>query len=447
MDLARCIITRRNASPWYHLSISFSVIEPSFACSKNHLSLGRVSILSNWKSHSRHIPLLFDTISLVLMNRMIPPLALLCSLLTLFLSIWIIVRAPDRIFWLASIVVGEWSLFFGAVSLVGVCTGILSVRNEAMVSGYVSIVCGSIAFLICLYPLVTMLPVASANGAGLSVVRYFTGRPIPPKAQVDTHSYSEAEGEPLRLDVYSQEAPNKRPAIIVIHGGSWNGGTRSDFPAWNHWFVNEGYVVFDIDYRLTPQPNWETATQDVKDAIQWIRERSDRFGIDPNRVALVGRSAGGHLALQAGYTANDTLNEHVQAVIAFYAPADLKWGYENPAVLRVNDGSAQLRAFTGGTPESEPEVYRKASPISYVGRHTPPTLLIHGEKDQLVGTFHTVSLYRTLLGENRTPNRHRVLFIPYGQHGFDYNFNGWGSQVTQVVIRDYLNHHLSSSLK
>lgn len=373
---------------------------------------------------------------------MMPAIALFCSLLPLLLTIWIVVRAPHRLFWLISIVTGEWSLFFGIFALLGVVTGIFTVRNDALITGFSTIIIGTIAASICLYPLVSMLPVASSEGVGLSFMRYITLNASPPEAEVTTHQFSEANGEPLFLDVYRKEAPGQQPAVVVVHGGSWNGGTRSDFPVWNHWLASEGYVVFDIDYRLSPQPNWQTATQDVKDAVQWIKERPEQFGIDPGRMAILGRSAGGHLALQTAYTAQDSLNEHVQAVIAFYAPADLKWGYENPAVVAVNDGSAQLRAFTGGTPETVPDIYKQASPLSYVQELTPPTLLIHGESDQLVGTHHTTTLHKALVDKSTEPDRHKVLFIPYGQHGFDFNFNGWGSQVTQAVLLEYLKQHL-----
>ena len=376
------------------------------------------------------------------MRRTMPFIALFFSLLALFLVIWIVVRAPHRILWLISIITGEWSLFFGLFALIGVAMGVVSIRLGSPVVGYLAVGLGGLAVLISLYPFIVTLPVASSNGLSLSIGQYVAGASPSPRVAVQTYPFSEANGNPLSLDVYTMEAPQQRPAVVVVHGGSWNGGVRSDFPKWNHWLVDQGFVVFDIDYRLSPQPNWQTATQDVLDAVRWIKARADEFGIDPNRMALLGRSAGGHLALQAAYTGQDSTHTRVQAAVGFYAPVDLQWGYENPAWIRVNDGSAQLRAFTGGTPETVPEVYKKASPLSYVNQDTPPTLLIHGEKDQLVATHHAILLHRALLKENRTPGRHQNLFIPYGQHGFDYNFNGWGSQVTQGVLLAHLKEHL-----
>lgn len=372
-----------------------------------------------------------------------PFIALFLSSIALFLTIWIVIRAPHRILWLISIITSEWSLYFGLVALVGVILGIFTVQGGAPAAGYAAIGLGALGMLISLYPLIVTAPVASSNGVSLSLSTYLTGTPSQNPVEVASFPFSEANGSPLYLDVYAREAAENRPAVVMVHGGSWNGGARSDFPKWNQWLVEQGYVVFDIDYRLTPQPNWQTATQDVQDAVRWIKERSDQFGINPDRMALLGRSAGGHLALQAAYTGLDSIDTKVQAAIGFYAPVDLKWGYENPAWVQVNDGSAQLRAFTGGTPETLPDVYQKASPLSYVQSDTPATLLIHGEKDQLVATHHAILLQRALLNENREPGRHKVLFIPYGQHGFDFNFNGWGSQVTQQVLLAHLDKHLS----
>ena len=372
------------------------------------------------------------------MKHIMPFVALFLGFFSLFLTIWIIVRAPHRVFWLISIITSEWSLFFGITALLGAFAGVLSVRWGAPTAGYLSIVSGAMGVFISLYPLLVTRPVALSNEVDLSLGRYFSAPPSANGIEVETHAYSDANGSPLSLDVYARESSEIRPAVVVVHGGSWNGGERSDFPHWNNWLVKQGYVVFDIDYRLSPQPNWQTATRDVQDAVRWIKAHSHQFGIDANRLAILGRSAGAHLALQAAYTGNGAPDTHVQAVIAFYPPVDLKWGYENPAYVRVNDGSAQLRAFTGGTPQTVPEVYQKASPLSYVHNDTPPTLLIHGEKDQLVAPHHSILLHRALLNANRGPGRHRVLFIPYGQHGFDFNFNGWGSQVTQGVLLDHL---------
>ncbi len=184
--------------------------------------------------------------------------------------------------------------------------------------------------------------------------------------------------------------------MIVIHGGSWSAGERNDFPKWNKWLPREGYTVFDVDYRLAP-PNYLTATGDVKCAVRWVKSHAAEFKVSPQRVALLGRSAGAHLALLAAYSAEDTRlpascqnenqDETVRAVVSFYAPVDLIWDYDNPANESVINGKATLSRFVGGSPYDAAEMrerYVLASPVAHVSAQTSPTLLIHGGHDQLV---------------------------------------------------------------
>ena len=174
--------------------------------------------------------------------------------------------------------------------------------------------------------------------------------------------------------------------------------------------------------------------------------RADRFNIDTTNVAILGRSAGAHLALLAGYTARPETphDAQVKAVVSFYGPTDLRWGYANPANPRVIDGKATLRAFTGGTPNFIPEVYQQASPIHQIRAGAPATFLVHGRQDQLVRSEHSNKLYRRLQLKSDTPASHKALFLPYAQHGFDFNFHGWGSQITQELLAAHLEEAFGS---
>jgi acetyl esterase/lipase len=246
----------------------------------------------------------------------------------------------------------------------------------------------------------------------------------------------------------SAAAQQPLPAVIVVHGGSWSGGDKSDFPRWNWWLTEQGFVVFDIQYRLAPQPNWQSATGDVKCAIGWVKRNATQYNVDPQRIALLGRSAGGHLALLAAYTPQEPVlgpscvapDPGVQAVVSFYGPADLVWGYNNPANPDVIDGPGTLRRFLGGDPLTAADAFAVASPVNHVGSSTPPTLLLHGGRDQLVGQRHTELLTERLQAANAP---HQTVYIPYGQHGFDYNFNGWGSQIAQPILLRFLQTYVA----
>lgn len=375
-------------------------------------------------------------------------LGIMCSLIALILSVWIIAPAQHTVLWLVAVVASEWSLHFAILALLGIGLGIASIISQRVVSGIVAIVFGMVALGCAAYPTLVSTAVAAAEGLSLSAGQYFFGMSVDEPA-IETRYYSFVDDDSLAVDIYtskSGDAITASPAVVVIHGGAWHGGTRSDFPDWNAWLVQQGFVVFDIDYRLAPQPNWQTAPADVQEAVRWIKSKAEVFGIDPENIVLLGRSAGGHLALQAAYTAapSDSLPDAtVQAVVSLYGPADLAWGYQNQANPKVINGPETLRRFTGTTPSDDPDIYELASPIHFANPEQPATLLIHGLKDQLVRSEHATRLLK-ILSESDTSTRHRALYIPYAQHGFDYNVNGWGSQIAQTIILNHLNSALSS---
>src|SRR5262249_4104731 len=125
-----------------------------------------------------------------------------------------------------------------------------------------------------------------------------------------TIPYNTALGRVLSMDVY---LPKPRPAtpsrpILVLHGGFWQRGQRGEAPFTSQHLADLGFTVFDADYRVAPQPNYQTAVGDVKCAIGWIKQHasSPEWNVDPGKLTLLGRSAGGHLALIAAYTAEAT---------------------------------------------------------------------------------------------------------------------------------------------
>ncbi|MGI9105039.1 MAG: alpha/beta hydrolase fold domain-containing protein [Pyrinomonadaceae bacterium] len=394
--------------------------------------------------------------------------ALGCSVAAFCTELWVVIPAPFYQLWLVAVVASEWSLHIGLIGLGGALMGTLAARQGGRKArGRVSLLCGTLAFAISLYPPFSMWQIAAAHGVKLSPLRNLLASASPAPRAAQTFEFAYVDGRALRLDAYLPDAPTasdaralataSRPAVVVVHGGSWRSGDRSDFPQWNAWLAGQGYVVFDIDYRLAPQPNWQTATEDVRRAVVWVKEHAAQFGVDASAIALLGRSAGGHLALLAAYTATapemnmDGGNDaRVRAVVALYAPTDLDWAYDHPANQRVIDGPETLRRFTGGTPDSVPEVYRQASPVTYARQDSPPTLLIHGGRDQLVRDEHMSFMMRSLLAPENAASQthdasgrqHQAILIPYAQHGFDYNFNGWGAQLMQQVLLDFLHTQL-----
>lgn len=250
---------------------------------------------------------------------------------------------------------------------------------------------------------------------------------------VTTVSYATRDDKPLELDLYrAAGSRGARPLVITIHGGSWSSGMKSELPELNYHLARSGYTVAALGYRLAPAHPFPAATEDVNAAIDYLKSHADSLGIDRARIVLIGRSAGGQLALQSAYTKPDS---SIRGVVALYAPTDQQWGWDHPANLRVYDSYAVLRTFLHGEPSQVPEAYRKASPINYIGSHTIPTLLIHGGMDPLVSVRQSERLDSALTAAGRP---HYFLEMPWATHGCDYFFNGPCGQVAAFAIERFL---------
>lgn len=180
-------------------------------------------------------------------------------------------------------------------------------------------------------------------------------------------------------DVYeanSGASPAKpRPAALMIHGGGWSAGTRADFADLARWIARQGFVAVSVDYRLVPSARWPAQADDVELAMWWLRENAATLRIDPQRVVVVGGSAGGHLA---GWLATSDRRSprgtpsRADAVISFWGPWDL-------SVSGLRDDARNMIAALVG-----PQAPREASPIFRVDARTAPTMFIHGTADELV---------------------------------------------------------------
>jgi acetyl esterase/lipase len=155
------------------------------------------------------------------------------------------------------------------------------------------------------------------------------------------------------------------------------------------------------------------------------------MGIDASRIALLGRSAGGHLALLAAYTLNDPA---IRGAISFYGPTDLRWGWEHPANKLVIDSRATLNRFLGGTPADSAATYETASPVNYT-LQAVPTLLIHGARDELVSVHHSEMLAEKL---QRRGMPFVFVELPWATHGCDYFLRGPCGQISTWAVERFL---------
>ena len=231
--------------------------------------------------------------------------------------------------------------------------------------------------------------------------------------------------------------------VIYLHGSAWMIGDKDLFtrPFFRH-LVSQGHTVMDVSYRLFPETDLFGMISDVKYAIAWMKENASRFGVDPNKIVLAGGSAGGHLALLAGYAPahpelkpQDLKNTDLSVcgVISYYGPSDLLAMYQGqvlnlpeiedqpPRLITTettlsNQDIGLIHLLLGGRPQDNPEAYPLFSPKSHVHPGCPPTLLFHGEPDILVPSAPTKALYHKLV-EAEVPASY-VMF-PKTDHGFD----------------------------
>lgn len=195
----------------------------------------------------------------------------------------------------------------------------------------------------------------------------------------------------LRLDLYAPTTSSEpRPGLILIHGGAWVGGSKEDYRCYGVTFAEMGYVVASIDYRLAPQWHYPAQVEDAKCAVRWMRANAEELGVDPDRIAVMGGSAGGHLAMMVGYSSDvpelegegghAEVSSSVSAVVQLYGPVD----FTLPTVLDDPTSMELLRTFLGVTYQANPELYQTSSPIHYLDVDDPPTLILHGTIDTVV---------------------------------------------------------------
>jgi acetyl esterase/lipase len=196
-------------------------------------------------------------------------------------------------------------------------------------------------------------------------------------------SYDERFGDATAMDIHVPEGGgDARPAVMLIHGGAWRFGSRDGYTEAAERFAAAGYVAATISYRLVPAGTYPAAVQDALCALSFLRAHAADYGIDPDRIAVTGYSAGGHLSALIGVAHDNPAHQ-----------PDCEWGpTAAPAAVIPGDGPYDFTAgtdvrhewvtdFLGGTIEEVPQNYVDASPLPQVREGAPPMLVVHGHDD------------------------------------------------------------------
>ena len=230
------------------------------------------------------------------------------------------------------------------------------------------------------------------------------------------------------------------PLIVWICGGGWLGLDKGAHIAELAYLADQGYVVASVDYRTSNTAAMPGPLEDVKEAIRWLRAHASEFAIDPERVAVMGESAGGHLAAMVGLTGNDARydtgdnldqSSAVKTAIVWYGPSDIV-SFDADASL---DRISPVDAMVGARDREDPR-FKAASPLCSVQKNAPPFLLLHGTADTLVPISESEKLYDALLAKGNDAD-----FVAI--QGADHADNHFFQPAVRQVISDYLRQHLS----
>ncbi len=260
---------------------------------------------------------------------------------------------------------------------------------------------------------------------------------------IDSNVVYTAYGErKLRLDIlYPQDSSNRYPAVLLVHGGGWRSGDKSQQMPMAKAIASAGFVAASVEYRLSPEAKYPAAIFDIKSAVRWLRANSYKYNIDTSKIAVLGCSSGGHLVSMLGVTnrnpkfeGNGDNLEHssvVQAVVDIDGVLD----FTDPAESgKDNDPEKPSvgKLWLGYKYLENPDIWKEASPINYVDENSPPFLFINSSIDR----FHAG---RDLVIEklNRYNTYSEIHTFPDTPHPFWF-FHPWFKPTTQLVI-EFLN--------
>ncbi|WP_241077732.1 alpha/beta hydrolase [Flavimarina sp. Hel_I_48] len=220
---------------------------------------------------------------------------------------------------------------------------------------------------------------------------------------VEDIAYKETETSVLKLDVYypSVKTEKKRPAVLLVHGGGWISGSKENQRIMAQHLADYGFVAVAASYRLSLETKYPAAVIDLKDALRWMRKNAETYKLNPNKIAILGTSAGAQLATLIGVTAdsklynekNKTITSAVQAIVNI----DGIVSFIHPEA----SAEGEMAGFwLDGNRDINPKNWKEASPLEYVNNETPPTLFInsaqprfHAGRDDMVKILNENGIY------------------------------------------------------
>jgi acetyl esterase/lipase len=265
-------------------------------------------------------------------------------------------------------------------------------------------------------------------------------------------TYATVGRDKVQLDIAIPPGEGPFPCIVMLHGGAWQGGSRKDLsvgdkdkngkpmPSWIETVAMKGYVAAAVSYRLAPKYKFPAMIEDARAAVRFLRTNAKTYHVDPKKFGALGFSAGGHLSLllglcdkSAGFDVGDNteVSGRVQCVIDFFGPTDLSLYSVSPG---LQDG--YMVPFLGKECKTDPNCYKRASPLTYVAKDAPPILILHGNLDFIVPIIHSEMLLKALTDAGATAE---LITFPLENHG------GWDKkdmEKAETAAFKFLDEHL-----
>lgn len=233
--------------------------------------------------------------------------------------------------------------------------------------------------------------------------------------------------------IHDPSATTPRPAIVMIHPGGWMMGDKSTYHALMIEYAQRGYVTVGVNFRPSGVAKFPAAFDDCRLALRWLRTNAASCGVDPARIGVTGWSSGAHLAMLLAL-ADGEQAERVQAAVCFAGVYDFLM--ERQGAFPNRDDDAAVRQFLGATPRQNPELARRASPLTHLTPDDPPLLVFHGERDHRIDAEQARHFATSSAALGR---RDEVLLLPDVDHGRDVLP---GDAESRRRVRDFFARHL-----
>lgn len=238
----------------------------------------------------------------------------------------------------------------------------------------------------------------------------------------ETIEFASVEGRSLQLDLHRPDA-EKPPLLVYVHGGAWRAGSRADIPVLG--LLRHGFAIASVDYRLSTEARFPAQIHDIKAAIRFLRAKAGELRIDATRIAIVGSSAGGHLAALTGLTNGHAelegrVGEHpdqssrIDAIVSYYGASNLQSILDQSTEFGLGVRVPALKLLLGDLPDQQPALAKLASPVAHLDAEDPPVLLLHGDADTQMPPAQSDELK---IACEKAGVAARLIILPGAKHG------------------------------